>query len=109
MSRATFLILRYVMCELAVSTLPSGFPVKVRAWFSHISTGFEKIEWSANNDHEWNAKNDHRWVIFIASKTIKGADIRFAPVPTICWSVGWLMPALRRDVSATAETAFPYG
>ena len=55
------------MCELAVSTLPSGFPVKVRAWFSHISTGFEKIEWSANNDHEWNAKNDHRWVIFLPS------------------------------------------
>ena len=76
MSRATFLIFRYVMCELAVSTLPSGFPVKVRAWFSHISTGFKKIEWSANNDHEWNAKNDHRWVIFIPSKTISAAPER---------------------------------
>ena len=29
---------------------------------------FEKIEWSAKNDHEWSAKNDHRWGIFYPFK-----------------------------------------
>ena len=32
---------------------------------------FEKIEWSAKNDHEWGIKNDHQWFMFIPSKTIK--------------------------------------
>ena len=34
---------------------------------------FEKIEWSAKNDHEWSGNNYHRWVIFIRSKTISAA------------------------------------